>query len=289
MAKQDKLNRMPPYLPIIVEDWQSDPDTQSMTDAQVGIFFKALLNQWQNGSLPRNAWDFAKKIDSSYDTTLRFLSSYSHLFVCCECSTRWSREDCECGASKSRARCENTKLKNLRIDVNSDVALGTTEPKLTKTKPKLTEVPPSDDGGPPKLPSQEQEAEVPEPDPSVPDEAIRLAHDFWRWLGKPEKFKNAKTFKLWSGLIESKTKTSSLAHVRDVLHYAATESDSFAPAIKALGVKRDPMEYCITEKWENILSAREFDLDKAKRRNRKEGKEKNLAQIEEKLKPMEIL
>ncbi len=274
MAKQDKLNRMPPYLPIIVEDWQSDPDTQSMTDAQIGIFFKSLLYQWQTGSLPRNAWDFAKKIDSSYDTTLRFLLDYSHLFVCCECFASWSREDCECGASKSRARCENRKLKNLRIDVNSDVALGTTEPKLTKTKPKLTEVPPPDDGIPPKLPPQEQEAEVPDPDSSVPDEAIRLAHDFWRWLGEPARFKNASSFKLWSGLIESKTKTSSLAHVRDVLHYAATESDSFAPAIKALGVKRDPMEYCITEKWENILSAREFDLDKAKRNAKRQGKEK---------------
>jgi hypothetical protein len=289
MAKQDKLNRMPPYLPIIVEDWQSDPDTQSMTDAQVGIFFKALLYQWQNGSLPRNAWDFAKKIDSSYDTTFRFLSNYSRLFVCCECFASWSGEDCECGASNSRARCENRKLKNLRIDVNTDVALGTTEPKLTKTEPKLTEVPPPDDGIPPELPPQEQEAEVPDPDSSVPDEAIRLAQDFWCWLSKPARFKNPKTFKLWSGLIESKTKTSSLAHVRDVLHYAATESDSFAPAIKALGTKRDPMEYCIAEKWENILSAREFDLDKAKRRNKKQGKEKNLAQIEEKLKPMEIL
>ena len=289
MAKQDKLNRMPPYLPIIVEDWQSDPDTQSMTDAQIGIFLKALLHQWQNGSLPRNAWDFAKKIASSYDTTRRFLSDYSHLFVCCECFASWSREDCECGASKSRARCENRKLKNLRIDVNSDVALGTTEPKLTKTEPKSTEVPPTDDNIPPELLPQEQEAEVPEADSSVPDEAIRLAYDFWRWLGKPTRFKNAKTFKLWSGLIESKTKTSSLAHVRHVLHYAATESDSFAPAIKALGVKRDPMEYCITEKWENILSAREFDLDKAKRNAKKQGKEKNLAQIEEKLKPMEIL
>ena len=59
-----------------------------------------------------------------------------------------------------------------------------------------------------------------------------------------------------------------------MLHYAATESDSFAPAIKALGVKRDPMEYCIAEKWENILSAREFDLDKAKRNAKKQGKEK---------------
>ena len=137
MAKQDKLNRMPPYLPIIVEDWQSDPDTQSMTDAQIGVFLKALLHQWQNGSLPRNAWDFAKKIDSSFDTTRRFLSDYSHLFVCCECFASWSKEDCECGASKSRARCENTKLKNLRIDVNSGLGLGTTEPNITE--PKVTE------------------------------------------------------------------------------------------------------------------------------------------------------
>ena len=57
--------------------------------------------------------------------------------MCCECSASWSRVDCECGASKSRATCENIKLKNLRIDVDSDFPLGTTEP--NPTPPKLTE------------------------------------------------------------------------------------------------------------------------------------------------------
>jgi len=130
------MNRVPPFMPILWQDWESDPDTQSMSETQVGIFFKMLLRQWQIGSLPRNAWDLARECKiRSYDTTLKFLGAYSNLIVCCECGASWNREDCECGASKLRGRCENRKLRNLRIDVISGLDLGTTKQNLTKPEP----------------------------------------------------------------------------------------------------------------------------------------------------------
>lgn len=126
--KQELLNSVPPYMPIIIEDWQSDPDTQSMSDVQVGIFVKALFYQWQNGSLPRDPWKFAKKIDSRYETVIKFLQTYPKRFTCTECERKWTVNECGCGKfGVSVARVENTKLKLLRIDVNSNLPLGTTE------------------------------------------------------------------------------------------------------------------------------------------------------------------
>ncbi len=143
MAKtfNNSMNRVPPFMPVLWQDWESDPDTQSMSETQSGIFLKILLRQWQIGSLPRNAWDLARECKiRSYDTTLKFLKTYSNLIVCCECGASWKGEDCECGASKLRGRCENRKLRNLRIDVNSGLELGTTKQKQTKPEPeqKLT-------------------------------------------------------------------------------------------------------------------------------------------------------
>jgi hypothetical protein len=109
-----------------------------MTMTQQGIYLNILIYQWVYGDFPRNAWELSRTLNSSYDTTLRLLSDYSHLFVCCECSASWSRADCECGASKSRGTCENPRLRNIRVDVNSDLPIGTTEPNLTITSPKVT-------------------------------------------------------------------------------------------------------------------------------------------------------
>ncbi len=132
MAKQKFINGVPPFLPIIVEDWVSDPDIQAMTLSQIGIFTKALIRQWQDGSLPRNAWDFAAKIEARYETVATFLQTYSNLFRCLECGRTWSASDCGCGCSKSVGRVENKKLKFLKIDVNSSLDLGTTEQKRTE-------------------------------------------------------------------------------------------------------------------------------------------------------------
>jgi len=131
MAKQELLNSIPAYMPIIIEDWQSDPNTQSMSDVQIGIYMKALFYQWQNGSLPRDSWKFAKKIDSRYETTMKFLQTYPKLFGCSECGRKWSQATCACGKFDLEvARIENKKLKYLREDVNAGLPLGTTEKKM---------------------------------------------------------------------------------------------------------------------------------------------------------------
>jgi hypothetical protein len=325
-TKQKILNRMPPYLPIIVEDWLSDADIRIMNDTQIGIFTRALIRQWQVGDLPRNVTAFMREcgITSKRDTVLRFLETFPHLFVCSGCGEGWARVECGCGEGAVRVSngrtaslpVVNRKLKNLRIDVNFDIPLGTTElngresngtkpnvptngagshhtpspvtapiirspiqePKVEE--PRVLETVPVDDSDTPET------VEVPDADTSQPDEAIKLAHDFWRWLGKPARYKNASTFKAWTELIQSKMVGSSLEHVRSVLHYAAEESETFPAALA--GVKRcDPMEY-VVEVWENILSAREYDHNMAQRRNKKRGKERAIVLIEEKNKPMEL-
>ena len=280
MAKQDKLNRMPPYLPIIVEDWQSDPDTQSMTDAQIGIFLKALLHQWQNGSLPCNAWDFAKKIDSSFDTTLRFLSTYSHLFVCCECFASWSREDCECGASKSRARCENTKLKNLRIDVNLGLGLGTTEPNQNQTEPEPNVTVPTN--------GVEVQPSALHSEPETPVAGVsEFLSAIASLFGKTRV--NGSVLTKWETVLKPKVELYSEVYVLGLLKYALEDNEVWARAITT--VKRmDSVEYFVS-KFEDIETTREGDEKFKKIRDRKRpaaAKEKNIVPIEEKNKPMEL-
>jgi hypothetical protein len=138
MAKQDKLDRVPPYMPIIWQDWMSSPTIRSMSMTQQGIFLNILLHQWVYGSVPRDPWKLAKAIGADYETTLRLLVKYSEILVCCECGTSWTRVTCECGDTKLGVTCENLKLKNLKIDVNLGLALGTTEPNPTITSPKVT-------------------------------------------------------------------------------------------------------------------------------------------------------
>jgi len=131
MAKQDKLNRVPPYLPIIWQDWLSSGDVRSMTMAQRGIYVEILIRQWVLGSVPRDAWKLAKDIQADYKTTVRLLSTYSHLLVCCQCGASWTPVTCQCGTSNLTATCHNPKLKNIRNDVDSDLPIGTTEPNPT--------------------------------------------------------------------------------------------------------------------------------------------------------------
>jgi hypothetical protein len=138
MAKQDKLDRVPPYLPFIWQDWMSSPTVRSMTMTQRGIFLEILLYQWVYGSVPRDPWKLAKAIGADYETTLRLLVKYSEILVCCECGKSWARVICECGDTKLGVTCENPKLRNLKIDVNLGLPLATTEPHPTITPPKVT-------------------------------------------------------------------------------------------------------------------------------------------------------
>jgi hypothetical protein len=125
-------------MPIIWQDWMSSPTIRSMSMTQQGIFLNILLHQWVYGSVPRDPWKLAKAIGADYETTLRLLVKYSEILVCCECGTSWTRVTCECGDTKLGVTCENLKLKNLKIDVNLGLALGTTEPNPTITSPKVT-------------------------------------------------------------------------------------------------------------------------------------------------------
>jgi hypothetical protein len=137
MAKQDKLNRVPPFLPLLWQDWQSSPSVRTMTMTQQGIFLNILIHQWVYGGFPRSAWELSRRIGSDYKSTGRLLEKYSDLAVCCQCGASWTPVACQCGASNLTATCHNPKLKNHRIDVDSDLALGTTE--LNPTQPKLRE------------------------------------------------------------------------------------------------------------------------------------------------------
>jgi hypothetical protein len=137
MAKQDKLNRVPPFIPLLWQAWRSSPSVRSMTMAQRGIFIEIMIEQWIYGSFPRSAWELSRRIGSDFKTTGRLLEKYSELAVCCQCGASWTPVTCQCSASNLPATCHNPKLRNLRIDVDSDLALGTTE--LNPTQPKLRE------------------------------------------------------------------------------------------------------------------------------------------------------
>jgi hypothetical protein len=138
MAKQDKLDRVPPYMPIIWQDWMSSPTIRSMSMTQQGIFLNILLHQWVYGSVPRDPWKLAKAIGADYKSTVRLLEKSSTQLVCSQCGASWEPVTCQCGASKETVTCHNPKLQNLKNDVNLGLALGTTEPNPTITSPKVT-------------------------------------------------------------------------------------------------------------------------------------------------------
>ena len=137
MAKQDKLNRVPPFIPLLWQDWCSSPTVRRMTMAQRGIYVEILIEQWVYGDFPRSAWELSRRIGSDFKTTVRLLEKYSELAVCCQCGASWTPVNCQCGASNLTATCHNPKLKNLANDVNSDLPLGTTQP--NPTQPNLRE------------------------------------------------------------------------------------------------------------------------------------------------------
>jgi hypothetical protein len=149
MAKQHKLNRVPPFIPLLWQDWRSSADIASMTPTQRSLYLDILIEQWIYGDVPRDPYKLHKKINPTgdYRTTVRFLSAYSHLIVCSQCYHGWKTGCCPCGACDSTGTCLNLKLKNLRIDVNSDLPLGTTE--LNPTEPDRREphlAPPAEAG-----------------------------------------------------------------------------------------------------------------------------------------------
>jgi len=132
MSKQDKLDRVPPYLPIIWQDWLSDPDVRSMNMAQRGIFLEILLQQWVFGDVPRDPWKLSQDIKADHRTTVKFLQTYSKTLACVQCHRCWNAVKPQCQCSERAGRVHNRKLHFLRIDVISGLPLGTTEANRTE-------------------------------------------------------------------------------------------------------------------------------------------------------------
>jgi hypothetical protein len=135
----EKLNRVPPSMPTV---WQEcNPILRTMSMAQRGIYFSIMLHLWVYDTLPWDVWQLAKTIGSDYRTTAKLLQKCGDLAVCVRCSCGWRAETLHCPCSDLAVTVHNIKLKNYKVDVNSKLPLGTTEPNPTLTQPKVT--PPS--------------------------------------------------------------------------------------------------------------------------------------------------
>lgn len=259
MAKQDKLERVPPIFPIIWQDWDSDPDVLSMTTVEEGLYFKLLKKQWVLGELPADPWKLSKLLGIQYRTTKHWLSKYSHLTVKVQRPCSEHAPTMQSGCSKCAVSMHNKKLKNYRIDVISDVALGTTEPKLTKQNrsepllPQQVEEEAVEEA--PETPTPEQE-KVPES--KVDDSKVRKAvTHLLKLLGSPDKFNKKSVCKRWESLIEPKLQNAAVEYVTGLMDYALTENPVWVRAFSGLS-KRDPMEYFV-EKYETIEGNRDGD------------------------------
>lgn len=260
MAKQDKLERVPPILPILWQDWDSDPDIMGMSLPEEGFYFKFLKRQWVLGDLPADPWKLAKELKVNYRTTAHWLQKYSYLTVQTQrpCSEHAPAVQLEC--TKCAASLHNKKLKNLRIDVISDLALGTTEPKITK--PKVTEpehIAGVEDEAPTQAPAPEPEA--PTPDSEISKFLLAIAG----LLGKTTVKRSVLT--KWEAALQPKVKAHSEAYVLGLLKYALEENEVWARAFSSL-TKQEPVEYFAT-KFETIEGNREGDEKFKKIRDRK--------------------
>lgn len=139
--KQDKLNRVPPYLPIVWQDWASSLDMQQMTFADEGFFFRFLRKQWELGELPADPYRLAKLLHCHSTTASRWLHKWCRLVTPVQhpCTTHAPVVDHQC--SMCVTTVHNKKLQNLKIDVISGIELGTTE--QNRTEQNRTEPEPS--------------------------------------------------------------------------------------------------------------------------------------------------
>ena len=159
MANNDKLDRVPPFIPIIWQDWASSLDIQSMSTSEEGLFNRFIHKQWVLGELPADPWALKKLLRVDHRTIIRFLAKYEHLFVGAQKHNSKCTVNVQQGYSKitvdittntvniltdtvSLCICpltlHNPKLRNLYNDVIFKLPLGTTEPNLTEVN--LTEV-----------------------------------------------------------------------------------------------------------------------------------------------------
>jgi hypothetical protein len=250
VAKQDKLDRVPPYLPLLWQDWRSSADVRGMTPAQRGIYLDILIEQWISGDVPRDAWRLSQAIRADYKLTVRFLTKYCHLLVCCQCGASWTPVNCQCGASKSSAKCHNLKLKNLRNDVDSDIALGTTKPNVTEREPNPTETEPLAT-----VPSPSEPVQIIETGKEAP--ALKpLAVRFMKLLGSKPEWDKPAVGKRWE---QQAAALGDPAHVAAVMDWAF--AGWWASKIKTVR-KTDPMTY-FCEKFETMATQMDGEKQEA--------------------------
>jgi hypothetical protein len=149
--RKDNLERVPPYIPLIWQDWESSVDCQGMSLAEEGIYFRLLRKLWIVDELPSKPNKLAQKIGVSDARTMkRWLDKYSHLLALekkhsseCTVNLREIYGKLPVNSLETSCRCPGNllsqKLRNLKNDVISGVALGTnqTEPNRTLTEPLL--------------------------------------------------------------------------------------------------------------------------------------------------------
>jgi hypothetical protein len=270
----DKLDRVPPYIPIIWRDWRSSPSIRRMTPTQRAIFLDILIEEWVYGGFPRDAWALSKQIGAVYRTTLKLLTDYSHLFLCSECGGSWTQVDCQCGVSKDSALCHNPKLENLRNDVDSGLSLGTTKPNSTKPNRRKPELAPAalevqEEG---QQPGQEQPNAVssrePRPVPaSVPNQTPKptatafadgsLVNTYLHCLGKAKL--DGITSDYWNTVFEKLVTLHGESHVRNVLAYCFSNPMYARGAKTTKTDKADWFAEKFDELAEHITADEEFE------------------------------
>jgi hypothetical protein len=277
MAKQDKLNRIPPFLPFLWQDWRSSQTVRRMTHSQRSIYLDILIEQWISGNVPRDAWRLAGMIQADYKSTVRLLENFSEVLVCCQCGASWTPVNCQCGASNLTATCHNPKLRNIRIDVDSGVALGTTEPNLTQphlTEPQLASASQTGGGGISnsvveryfdqgnKRDGAMAEEPTPTPDPLVDDFIALLA---------PPKPPCPQTYNHWSGVFGRLVGVHGEAKFKTIMAYCF-QHERYCRGIRTVK-KQDKADWFydnFVELAERMVADQEFDA----RRSQKAAKNK---------------
>jgi hypothetical protein len=251
----EKLNRVPPVLPIVWHEF--NPLIRTMNMTQRGVYFSMMLHQWLYDSLPWDAWQLPKAIGAEYKTCRKFLEKFSDLTVCVQCSSSYRPATVHCSCSDRAVTMHNEKLKNYKIDVNSKVPLGTTEPNPTSTEgngtsPSADAVPPPTGGGEKKKNSgssldDDFDQDPLEPNPLVDELVARLG------MARPPV---PKLYREWARKLNNLVDGYGVARYQKGIAYLF-ENAYFGRGIKA--TKEGKVAW-LCSKWEAVLT--QMDADK---------------------------
>lgn len=269
MSSFSKLDRVPPMMPIIWQDWDSSVDIQNMTVAEEGLFFRLLRKLWVLDELPADPWRLAQQLGvRDHRTVARWLEKYSHLTV----KTQKHHRDCTVSSLETSCDCpvilRSEKLGNLKNDVILGLPLGTTKPQqnLNRTEPEpLPSVATvravskrEPEAGKQPVPEQEPKAN-PTPNPTDLDgsDASVLTNELLNLSGRRE-FKNGnnrdESNRAFASLL---AKGHTEAFVLTVMRYALTENPVWTRAIK--GTKKVSPWLYFCEKFDDIVDSMELD------------------------------